>query len=90
MTTFQQMRQELSQEAKDELAAGYAPKTLILSPEHVNLQKCAYCGHEGEFGKEVIMIDFRSPITNRDGSIPACRDIDACFKRGGNHTRPDY
>ena len=89
MTTFNQMRQELSQEAKDELAAGYAPKTLILSPEHVNLQKCAYCGHEGVYGIEVIDTDYLDRA-GHNTIIPACKDIEACFKRGGNHTHPDY
>ena len=42
--------------------------------------RCHFCGHEGEYGVEVIETDHRDS-TGHDSTVTACRDTDACHFR---------
>jgi len=42
--------------------------------------RCHFCGHEGEYGVEVIETDHRDS-TGHDSTVCACKDIDTCRVR---------
>jgi hypothetical protein len=46
----------------------------------VDLARCYFCNHEGEYRKDIIDID-HVDITGRDTIVCACRDFGACLNR---------
>ena len=48
-----------------------------------DLARCRFCGHEGEYGVEIIETGYCDP-PGYDSTVCACKDIDACNKRTQN------
>jgi len=48
------------------------------------LATCAFCGHQGVYGKDIADTDYHDEISGRDILKRGCKDIEACFKRGGS------
>lgn len=47
-----------------------------------DIKVCEYCGKQGEFGKDIVMVDLYR------GWVFGCRDIDACHERSdAQHAR---
>jgi len=49
-----------------------------------DLARCAFCGYEGLYRVEVVDTDYRDR-TDHDSIVTGCKDIEACFERGGNN-----
>ncbi len=49
--------------------------------------RCAFCGFEGIYGVDIIDQDYYDGA--HDTTTLSCRDVEACFKRGGR-TRAIY
>jgi len=63
---------------------GEGMKIKTQTRETKKLAQCAFCGHQGDYGQEIVDTDYFDPVTGRDTVRMGCRDLNACFERGGS------